>query len=227
MSASRGLPSVVTFFLVCMPIMLAFVLLPYCMSPGRFVSTPDTVNSRSWCGLSLVLAAVLVEMAVGQRAILARGRSVKGIDVATAPLHSGAVAFEFVNGRGRAEYFGRTVVEHTRPIRTDTWYVVPFVADTWKPSELVTVWALKLGEIPEKVVAGESRAGVVPYEDYYGDKAVKDAVTRHGLRSHPQAVVLHMDKSLLEIWNENVGMIIFGFGIINVAWLIAAARMKF
>lgn len=36
-----------------------------------------------------------------------------------------------------------------------------------------------------------------------------------------------MDKSLAEIWNENVGMIIFGFGIINVAWLVAAARLKF
>jgi hypothetical protein len=143
---------------------------------------------------------------------------VKGISVSEVPDHSDAVAFEFTDGKGREELQG--MARNTKSRGVDDWYVVPVVPDNWTVRDPVTVWALHLNGVQPEVLAGE-RADDEDEHTLYARKAVKDAESRHGLRSHPQAVILEMDRSVAELRNLGITFLVIAFAGVNLAWAVA------
>ena len=226
-AASFRLPSFVTFFLVCLPFVLAFVLVPTFALKGRYAAPPGIRRAAFWCIVPLFVAGVLVEMGVRQMALLAQGRVVAGITVDEAPRHRDAVAFQFNAARGVSELAGNSVDQHGKTI--DTWYVIPLVGTNWERNQPVAVWALSLDSVPPELAAGQFLAGVIPDSpsvEGAAGKAVADAVARHQLNSHPQAVILRMDKSLEQIRNTGNGLLIIALVGINLAWFAAVAVAK-
>jgi hypothetical protein len=150
-----------------------------------------------------------------------RGKIYRHISVTEAAALPDATGFEFRDGRGRALFAGAYRPNDS----TEPWTAIPLVPDTWTPDDPITAWALHRGAVPMEVVDGTFRSGLVwderdpNFED--GQKAVLDAVTRHGLKSDPHAVILEMGQSLEHLKAALLWHATFWVALINAVWLIA------
>ncbi|MFO0928465.1 MAG: hypothetical protein U0736_15810 [Gemmataceae bacterium] len=181
----------------------------------------ELVAPLAWVAVSFMLWVLAV--ADGTRGLrLARGQQAVDLTPADVPEHATAVGFAFSAGHGRGDLAG--LARNVKTRSTDSWYAVPFVDEGWTPDRPVTVWAVCYGTIDEKVTAGRFRAGFLhdPHDDSinYLVKARDDAVARHGLRSHPQAVFLDMGESLTALTHRHLAFLLVGLMAPNLIWLI-------
>jgi len=209
-------------FLVALPLVVVAVLVPrFGVGRLQFPSRPGRFSGL--LAVAYFVGVLLATMGERRLALLAVGETVTGISVRDVADHADAVAFEFTDGRGREELQG--MASNTKSRGSDDWYVVPVVPENWTVRDPVTVWALHLDGVQPEVLAGQFRAGVRADDEdqhtLYARKAVKDAESMHGLRSHPQAVILEMDGSVPELRNSAITFLVIAFGGVNLAWTVA------
>jgi hypothetical protein len=210
-------------FLASLPFAVGMVLVPFLLW-RRLAFPRGLLKAAGLMTVPFFIAVILASQGTRQLVLLDRGPTVTGLSVAEAASHPGAVAFAFTDGRGRADLRGVAVNRHGNS--SDTWHVVPFVTESWTPEQPVTAWAVHLGGVPQEVLSGQFRAGLLcddRAERYrYARLAVRDAVKRHGLRSDPHAVILEVRASVADFKTNAVTFLVLAFGLVNLAWAAAA-----
>jgi hypothetical protein len=143
--------------------------------------------------------AILTSMSVRNYVTVRAAGTAEGVALAEVPARAAAGAFTFADGAVRADLRGQhyAVSSGSRGRhRSSRWsYVAPVVPEDWTAELPVTVWAA-CGEIASCRESWDKpfRAGLRLNPETRSLKdfelAVRDAESRHGLRSHPGAIFI-------------------------------------
>jgi hypothetical protein len=209
-------------FLISLPFAVLMVVTPIFLW-GRLRFPRGLLCASQWLTLPFFIGVMLASMGTRQALLLSHGTTVTGLSVTEATAHPEAVVFEFTDGHGRADYQAMAINKHGRS--ADRWYAVPFVADNWTPQQPVTAWAVSLNPVPQDVLSGQFRAGMLydeGAEEYrYIQQAVQEAIRRYNLHADPRAVFLEMRKSVVDFTITVYTFLILAFGMVNLIWGIA------
>jgi hypothetical protein len=188
-----------------------------------------------FAGIYACFGSVLTGM-YARNYIVAKGAGIiEGLAVTEALNRPQAGGYIFRDGLVRADLRGSFFSSH-RGInnqRESSWYyVAPVVPEDWTPSDPVTVWAA-CGEIASctKNWAKPFRAGVrlnaetTSMPDYR--KAAADAESRHGIRSHSEAIFMTWVENPRATIEEFKSDGIWTAKIWNIVWLTTVLLAAF
>ncbi len=176
-----------------MTAIIVAVLASLCFTPFFIRSAALGLGGLMLCGMAGILATGIE--------IPLFGATVRNIPVAQATAYPGAAIFHFTDGRvlSRADWdvtvYGSTS-KSTSSHELYTLGIAPIVGDGWTPDQPITAWAVTSSPnsgMPLTDWSRPSRAGVRAVSSEVEDlrKAIVNVQERDGLKSAPDAVLIH------------------------------------
>lgn len=182
-------------------------------------------------GPSMIFAGILAiavsgtgGMFVYEYHLAAQGPVIKNISISEVHQHQEAKCWLFVDGQPRSDLGGTTIVRTRNKDgghSTTSYYVAPIVLKEWNKSHKVPLWACAKYRCPKswKKAAGVGFAAN-PIDIGHFRSAVRDAQTRHGLKTFPDLHFVNWAESYEEELSERWNMAKYFLITFNALWFI-------